>query len=101
LLLFLSGFAISPSLITGFTLVEQLVPPARLTEGLATESTGLALGLTLGSGLAGPLIDDIGARGAYLLSAAGATSALLAAVLLRRNLVAPADSAAVPAADPV
>ena len=89
ILLFLSGFAISPSLITAFTLVEQLVPAARLTEGMATESTGLALGLTLGSGLAGPLIDDFGARGAYTLSAAGACAALLAAVLLRRNLVPP------------
>ena len=98
-LLFLSGFAISPSLITAFTLVEQIVPPARLTEGLATESTGLALGLTLGSGLAGPLIDDFGARGAYVLSAAGATSALLAAVLLRRNFVPPPFEDSVTAED--
>jgi MFS family permease len=89
LLLFLAGFSISPSLITAITLIELLVPPARLTEGLATATTGIALGLTLGSGLAGPLIDDFGARGAYLLSAAGASWALLAAVLLRRHLLTP------------
>ncbi|HEV2637639.1 MAG TPA: MFS transporter [Actinocrinis sp.] len=87
LILFLAGFSISPSLITGFTLVELLVPADRLNEGLATVTTGLAFGLTLGSGLAGPLVDDFGARGAYTLSAAGAACALLAAVLLRRDLI--------------
>ena len=99
LILFLAGFSISPSLITGFTLVELLAPAARLTESLATMMTGLSLGLTLGSGLAGPLIDDFGARTAYLLSVGGAASALLAAVLLRRSLipVEPAPAAAAPA----
>jgi hypothetical protein len=100
--LFLAGFSISPSVITGFTLVELLVPAARLTEGLATVTTGLAFGLTLGAGLAGPLIDDFGARGAYVLSAAGAASALIAAVLQRRDLIpAAAGGGSGPPADPV
>lgn len=43
--LFLAGFAIAPSLIATLSLVEQSVPAARLTEGMAFVHTGLAAGL--------------------------------------------------------
>lgn len=85
-LLLLAGFTIAPTLITAFALVEDLVPAALLTEGLAVENTGLALGVTLGSSIGGPLIDDVGAQHAYVLSSAGAAAALLLAVGLRRGL---------------
>jgi len=84
--LLLAGFSIAPTLITAFALVEDLVPAALLTEGLAVENTGLALGVTLGSSIGGPLIDSVGAQHAYLLSAGGAWAALVLAVLLRRGL---------------
>lgn len=76
----LAGVAISPTLITGFALAEYLVPAGRLTEGLAVESTGLALGITIGSALAGFLIDGYGAHRAYLLAVAAGLIALAAAV---------------------
>jgi predicted MFS family arabinose efflux permease len=85
-LLLLAGLTIAPTLITAFALVEDLVPAALLTEGLAIENTGLALGVTLGSSIGGPLIDGVGAQHAYLLSSGGAAAALLLAVLLRRGL---------------
>jgi predicted MFS family arabinose efflux permease len=85
-LLLLAGFTIAPTLITAFALVEALVPAALLTEGLAVENTGLALGVTIGGSVGGPLIDDLGAEHAYLLSSAGALAAFLLAALLRRGL---------------
>jgi predicted MFS family arabinose efflux permease len=84
--LLVAGFTIAPTLITAFALVEELVPAALLTEGLAVENTGLALGVTLGGALGGPLIDDLGAERAFALSSAGAAAAFALAVLLRRGL---------------
>ena len=84
--LVLAGFTIAPTLITAFALVEDLVPAELLTEGLAVSNTGLALGVTLGGSVGGPLIDDIGAQHAYLLSTGGAVAALVLAVALRRGL---------------
>src|SRR6185312_8415469 len=81
--LLVAGFTIAPTLITAFALVEDLVPAELLTEGLAIENTGLALGVTLGGALGGPLIDDLGAQHAFALSAAGAIAAFVLAVLLR------------------
>ena len=88
--LLVAGFSIAPTLITAFALVEELVPAALLTEGLAIENTGLALGVTLGGAIGGPLIDDLGAEHAFVLSSAGAAAAFLLAVLLRRGLHASA-----------
>jgi MFS family permease len=86
LLLLLAGLAVSPSLITGLALVELLVPPARLTEGMVVETTGVALGLTAGSALSGYVIDDFGASQAYLVPVAGSALALLTALLGSRWL---------------
>lgn len=86
MLLLCAGFTIAPTLITAFALVEELVPAALLTEGLAVENTGLALGVTLGGSIGGPLIDAVGAQHAFLLSAGGAAVALALAVALRRGL---------------
>jgi predicted MFS family arabinose efflux permease len=84
--LLLAGFTIAPTLITAFALLEELVPADLLTEGLTVGTTGLALGVTLGSSVGGPLIDDLGAQHAYLLSTGGAVAAFVLAVLLRRGL---------------
>jgi MFS family permease len=86
LVLLLAGFAISPTLITLVALVEDLVPPARLTEGMVIETTGAAVGITAGSAVAGWLIDRSGAHTAYLVPVAGSALALLTALLGSRWL---------------
>jgi predicted MFS family arabinose efflux permease len=86
LVLLLAGFSVSPSLVTGLALVELLVPPARLTEGLSVETTGVALGLTAGSAVSGYVIDQSGASRAYLVPVAGSALALLTALLGSRWL---------------
>ncbi|MGY1727770.1 MFS transporter [Geodermatophilus sp. SYSU D01062] len=85
---FLAGLAVAPVLVSGTSLAESRVPRAALTEALAWTNTGLTLGVTAGSALAGAAVDAWGARAAFAvpaLAAAGAAGlALLGAPLLRR-----------------
>lgn len=86
LVLLLAGFAISPTLITFVALVQDLVPAARLTEGMVIETTGAAVGITVGSAVSGWIIDRSGAHTAYLVPVAGSALALLTALLGSRWL---------------
>lgn len=81
--LLVGGLAISPTLIAAMSLAEQVLPPARLTEGMAFIQTGLAAGLAPGAAIAGVVIDAHGASPAYLVCAAGGLLALLGAVATR------------------
>lgn len=78
---FIAGFAISPTLISGFSLVEAEVPAARLTEGLAWASTALAAGVALGAAVSGSVIDQAGASTAYWVSVAFGVVAAVACVV--------------------
>jgi MFS family permease len=89
---FLAGLTIAPVLVSGMSLVESRVPRSGLTEGLAWTSTGLGVGVTVGSALAGRAVDAWGAQTAFAvpaLAAAGtAVVALLGSGLLRRPVAA-------------
>ncbi len=61
----LIGLSVAPTLINCNTLVEQLVPRTRLTEGLAWTGTGLGLGVSIGSSLSGQVIDRAGAPAGF------------------------------------
>ncbi|MFG1707954.1 MFS transporter [Nonomuraea sp. M3C6] len=76
--LFLAGFAISPTLITGFSLTERLVPPSLLTEGMAWISTSIGFGVAIGAWAGGRLTETFGASNAYAFSLG---SAILAVVV--------------------
>lgn len=76
--LFLAGLAISPTLITGFSLTERLVPPSLLTEGMAWISTSIGFGVALGAWAGGRLTESFGASNAYIFSLG---CAVLAAVV--------------------
>ncbi|MFB7665533.1 MFS transporter [Kitasatospora sp. NPDC056138] len=83
--LFVAGIAISPTLITAMALVERLVPAAQLTEGMTWTTTGLALGVALGSSIAGWVVDAAGAPTGYWVPVgAGLFGALTALAGLRR-----------------
>ncbi|MCW2684623.1 MAG: Major facilitator superfamily 1 [Blastococcus sp.] len=84
---FLAGLTIAPVLVSGTSLVESRVAPGVLTESLAWTITGLTLGVTVGSAVAGAAVDAWGAQRAFAVPAlAGGLAALLAlagAALLR------------------
>jgi MFS family permease len=77
--LFLSGFAISPTLIASFAWIEETVPSGRLTEGITLFTTGLGIGLAPGAALVGMVVDASGASASFWVTvAAGAVGAALA-----------------------
>ena len=85
--MFVSGLTISPVLIGGTALVETLLPPGTLNEGLAWVTTGLIVGVTVGAALSGPIIDTFGSEPAFALPATAALVAAVTALVGRRWLV--------------
>lgn len=84
--MFVAGFAIAPTLVNGNALVQHLVPRERLTEGLTWVGTSLGVGVSLGSWLAGTLIDRQGSHGGYLVVVVAAGLAVLAVLGSLRTL---------------
>jgi MFS family permease len=78
---FLAGLTIAPVLVAGMSVVEARVPRAGLTEGLTWTTTGLTVGVTAGSALAGTAVDAWGAESAFAVPAAGAAVAGVLAVV--------------------
>lgn len=89
--LFVAGFAIAPTLIATMSLTEKVVPPARLTEGMAIMQTGVVAGVAPGATVAGVVIDSGGASPAYLVAAAAGLLAALSAQCLPRGLAVAPD----------
>ena len=85
--LLLAGVAVSPSLIAGFSLVEQLVPSHRLTEGLTWVTTGLSIGFALGSPATGAVVDHFGPNAGYWVGLGAAASACALVATTYRTLV--------------
>ena len=77
---FVAGFTISPMIISGMGVVQELVAPARLTEGLAFVSSSIGMGASFGGAIAGTAVDRLGARQAFVVPVVAA--ALAAVVLL-------------------
>ncbi|MFC7306193.1 MFS transporter [Streptomyces monticola] len=83
----LMGMSIAPALITGFTLVEALVPATARTEAFTLLTGAVALGQAAAVTLAGRLADAHGASAGFLVPMAGTVLALLTLVALRSRLV--------------
>jgi hypothetical protein len=101
---FVAGLSIAPALVSGTSLVEARVPRSALTEALSWTTTGLTLGVTAGSALAGAAVDAWGAESAFAVPAeaaglAGLLALLGAPFLLRARSARPA-AAPLPAASP-
>ncbi|MFC4608341.1 MFS transporter [Streptomyces maoxianensis] len=83
--LFVAGLSIAPTMVTTMSLIEAHVPRTNLTEGMTWTSTGLAVGVALGSSAAGWVVDASGAEAGYVVPAvAGALAAVVAFLGYRR-----------------
>ncbi|WP_325919451.1 MFS transporter [Pseudomonas frederiksbergensis] len=80
LAVFVAGLFFAPTLIVAMALVERIVPPARLTEGLTWLVTGLSIGVAIGAAGSGWLVDTFGARSGFWLAIAAGAVVLAAAV---------------------
>ena len=69
--LLVGGLAIAPTMIGAMTMVEQGVPAARLTEGMAILHTGIVAGVAPGASIAGFVVDHSGASAAYSVALVG------------------------------
>lgn len=80
-LLFLAGFAISPTMIAAVSWIEATVPRDRLNEGMTIFSTGMIAGVAPGAAVVGVAIDRVGASDAFWVPAgAGVVAAFVATV---------------------
>ncbi|MFF8291032.1 MFS transporter [Streptomyces sp. NPDC016309] len=80
------GLCIAPALITGYTLVESLVPASARTEAFTWLTGAVALGQAAAVTVAGRLADAHGASAGFLVPLAGTALALATLVALRSRL---------------
>ncbi len=88
--MFVAGLFFAPTMIVAMGLVERLVPPSRLTEGLTWMVTCLGIGVALGAALAGLAIDAVGIKAGFGVTLSAGLVVLLVAAggyrLMRRTL---------------
>ncbi|MEU4683432.1 MFS transporter [Streptomyces xinghaiensis] len=82
----LVGLCIAPALVTGYTLVESIVPATARTEAFTWLTGAVALGQALAATASGRLADGFGAHAGFTVPLAGTGLALLVAVALRTRL---------------
>jgi predicted MFS family arabinose efflux permease len=90
-IMFVAGSATAPMLITALTITHRLVPPALLTEGMAVAVTGILIGISAGTAVAGFAVEAVGGHTAYLLpvgaAALAATLAYAGRARIREGLL--------------
>jgi MFS family permease len=82
----LVGMCIAPALITGYTLVDGLVPAGARTEAFTWLTGAVAFGQAAAVTLAGQLEDRLGDGAGFLVPPAGTVLALMVVVTLRSRL---------------
>ena len=85
-LLVVCGVGIAPTLISGFSLVERIVPSVAVTEGLTWATTGLVVGFSAATWLAGHLVDAVSVPWAFAVATASGLLALAAGGAAYRRL---------------
>lgn len=83
----LVGLCIAPALISGYTLVEALVPSSARTEAFTWLTGAVALGQAAAVTVAGQLADAHGASTGFLVPLVGTVLALVTLLALRSRLV--------------
>lgn len=83
----LVGMCIAPALITGYTLVDSLVPSGARTEAFTWLTGAVALGQAAAVTTAGQLEDRLWTGAGFLVPAAGTALALATLLALRTRLV--------------
>ncbi|GAA2119585.1 MFS transporter [Kitasatospora saccharophila] len=81
-----AGSGTAPTMISGMTLAQRLLPAHRLTEGMALAVSAILVGISTGATLGGALAQHAAPGTGYLLPGCAAALALLAATTLARKL---------------
>ncbi|MFJ2742728.1 MFS transporter [Streptomyces sp. NPDC087440] len=83
----LVGLCIAPALITGYTMVETLVPATARTEAFTWLTGAVAFGQAMAVTVAGRLTDAHGSGAGFLVPLGGTALALVVLVVLRSRLL--------------
>lgn len=92
----LVGLSIAPAMITGYTLVESLVPAGARTEAFTWLTGAVALGQAAAVTSSGQLADAYGASAGFTVLLAGTALALVTLLALRSRLSPPSEGASIP-----
>lgn len=84
---FLTGLFVSPTFATCNMIIEDSVPGTYLTEGLSWLSTSSALGSSIGSTLAGVLIDRVGVSAGFTIPWAAVLATVVIVLIFRSGLL--------------
>lgn len=95
-----AGTTLAPNLTNADSIVQRVVKPDQITEGMAWLRIGMGVGVAAGGWVAGALIDAMGARAGLLTSASGGLLVVIAAFsaisVVRTVPEEPADEPEVP-----
>jgi MFS family permease len=91
-----AGVAVSPSLISSFTLAELIVPRSAVTEAFTWIGTALGLGVAIGTSIAGKIVDTVSANAAFLVATVSAGLAAVVVLAAQRLLHVPEENIADP-----
>jgi len=80
-LVLLAGLAVSPVLIAGFSLVEALVQPTQITEGLSWAISAIGFGVAASAAGTGWLVDRAGPQAGFLVTLGSAVLVAIVAVV--------------------
>ncbi|MER8185704.1 MFS transporter [Kitasatospora sp. NPDC094015] len=89
-----AGCGTAPTMVSGMTLIQELLPRHQLNEAMAIAVSGILAGISAGAALGGAVAERTAPGTGYLLPAAAALVALLTATAGRHRLVRPARAAA-------
>jgi MFS family permease len=93
---FCCAMAIAPTLIAGYSLVQQQARPGRETEGMTWLSSAIGVGVACGSAVSGYLIDVRGPHWSYAFAGASGVAATLITAAGFGRLRTPAPAASPP-----
>jgi len=78
IVMFVGGLFFAPTMIVVMTLVEEMVPSAKLTEGFTWMISGLGVGVALGAGTSGKVVDVFGVRAGFAVALCAGVVAIIA-----------------------
>ncbi|MFI5533627.1 MFS transporter [Kitasatospora sp. NPDC051853] len=74
--LFAVGVAVAPTMVTGMTLVQEVLPPGQLNEGMGIAVAGILVGISAGAAGGGAVAQHAAPGTGYLITAGAAFLAL-------------------------
>jgi MFS family permease len=91
--IFVAGLPIAPAFAASYGLLDRVAIPGTVSEGFAWNSMAIVTGVSIGTAVAGHLVDAEGPRAAMVLASGAVASAALGLLSRPRSLATPARPA--------